>query len=471
MKKIPFPIYKVTAGLLLMAGMTASCKKLIEIPGNPPTEILQSEQFADSATAMTAVAAVYSYAAGTGAGFGYADGLLTECTGLSADELISTVSTNTNVTGFYNYGLTRTNSGITQLWNNPYTQLYPVNAILSGVMASASLSASLKTQITGEMKVVRALYYFNLVNLFGGLPLVTSTDYTATANIPRSSADSIYSQIIADLTEAQQTLTPAYPSTGRVRPNLYTASAFLAKVYLFRQQWQNAYNAANLVISSGLYSLVFNPDSVFLNGSNEAIWQLPATGPYEVTAEAYAFVPSVSGTVPKFELTPFLLNAFEPGDLRLKAWTGQSVVTTGTAKDTLYYPYKYKNILTSSPTTEDYMLFRLGDLYLIRAEASAYLGDNAGALADLNLVRARAGLPASAADPSSQTAVLSAIMHERQVELFCEWGNRWYDLNRTGTAASVLGAEKTGWQANAALYPLPQAQIQADAQLVQNPGY
>jgi hypothetical protein len=62
-------------------------------------------------------------------------------------------------------------------------------------------------------------------------------------------------------------------------------------------------------------------------------------------------------------------------------------------------------------------------------------------------------------------------MRERRVELFCEWGNRWFDLKRTGTAAAVLGAEKTGYSANAALYPLPQTQIQLDNQLTQNPGY
>ena len=62
-------------------------------------------------------------------------------------------------------------------------------------------------------------------------------------------------------------------------------------------------------------------------------------------------------------------------------------------------------------------------------------------------------------------------MHERQVELFCEWGNRWYDLKRTGTAKAVLSTKKTGYSANAALYPLPQIQIQLNNLLIQNPGY
>ena len=259
----------------------------------------------------------------------------------------------------------------------------------------------------------------------------------------------------------------SYPSSGQVRPDVLVASALLARVYLYRQQWQDAYNAANTVISSGQYSLVTDLNQVFLDGSTEAIWQLPATGPNQVTAEAYNFIPQTSGTVPPFPLNTWLINAFEPGDLRMQDWLGQ--VSVG--GQTFYYPYKYKNVLTSSPTTEDYMILRLAEQYLIRAEASAELGNGVAALADVNTVRARAGLAASTADPSSQPAVLNAVMHERQVELFTEWGSRWYDLKRTGLAATVLSTEKTGWNINAALYPVPLLQLQDDVNLKQNPGY
>jgi len=110
-------------------------------------------------------------------------------------------------------------------------------------------------------------------------------------------------------------------------------------------------------------------------------------------------------------------------------------------------------------------------MYLIRAEAAAELNNLSGALADVNIIRARAGLAASTANVTSQTAVLAAVMHERQTELCFEWGNRWFDLKRTGTAGTVLTAEKTGWQSYDTLYPLPQAQIQLNNQLTQNPGY
>jgi len=115
------------------------------------------------------------------------------------------------------------------------------------------------------------------------------------------------------------------------------------------------------------------------------------------------------------------------------------------------------------------MIFRLGEQYLIHAEAAAELGQLGTALSDLNTVRARAGLPASTA--STQAALLTAIMHERQVELFSEWGNRWLDLVRTGTAATVLNAEKGGFQPFMTLYPLPNAQLETNNLLTQNPGY
>ena len=468
MQKFSFRNRHTMMALLLLWWVAASCKKLIQIPPNPPTSITEAQQFADSATAMTAVAGVYTYSRGISSGFTYSDGYLSVTTGLSSDEL-STTWGQADYLEFYNYSLTSLNDIATNMWTDPYTGLYPVNAILRNITNNSALSASFTQQITGEMKVVRALYYFNLVNVFGAVPLVTSTDYTTNSAMPRTSVDSVYTGIIADLTDALQELTPNYPSSGSYRPNLYVASALLARIYLYRQQWQNAYDAATTVIGSGVYSLEPDLNNVFLDGSIEAIWQIPATGTRFVTMEAENYIPESSGTVPNYLLTPWLLNAFEAGDQRLQDWTDSVVVNTGSGNQTFYYPYKYKNVLSSSPTTEDFMILRLAEQYLIRAEASAQLGNTAAALADLNVVRARAGLAGVTA--ASPAAALSAIMHERQIEFFTEWGNRWYDLKRTGMAATVLGSEKTGWQTNAELYPVPRAQLTADPLLTQNQGY
>ena len=462
----------MVTGLTLATAMTmmlTACKKLIQIPANPPTEIAQSEQFTDSASTMTAMADIYSYPSNGSNGFTFNDGYLSLCTGLSADELSVGSNTATSALQFFQYGVTSLNAYLPLVWNDPYTGIYAVNAVMSGVATSSGLSTSLKTQLTGELELVRALYNFDLVNLFGAVPLVTTTDYTATSKLGRSPVDSVYTQILTDLMAAQEVLPVAYPSAGHLRPNLYTVKALLAKVELYQQNWQAAYNAADTIIHSGLYSLVPNLNNVFLNGSTEAIWQLPANGKFSVTTEANEYVPYTSGTVPAYPLTSFLLNAFEPGDQRLQDWTGKVIINTGSANDTSYYPYKYKNRIPSAPTTEDFMVFRLGEQYLIHAEAAAELGNLGTALSDLNTVRARAGLGASTA--STQADLLTAIMHERQVELFTEWGNRWFDLNRTGTAGAVLNAEKGGFQSYMALYPVPFSQIEVNTLLTQNPGY
>ena len=471
MKHMNLGNYTRMTGLTLAMAMTmmlTACKKLIQIPANPPTEIATSEQFADSATTMTAMADIYSYPSNGSNGFTFNDGYLSLCTGLSADELSVGSNTATSALQFFQYGVTSLNAYLPLVWNDPYTGIYAVNAVMSGVATSSGLSTSLKTQLTGELELVRALYNFDLVNLFGAVPLVTTTDYTATSKLGRSPVDSVYTQILTDLTAAQQVLPVAYPSAGHLRPNLYTVKALLAKVELYQKNWQAAYNAADTIIHSGLYSLVPNLNNVFLDGSTEAIWQLPANGQFNVTTEAENYIP-YSGNVPSYPLTSFLLNAFEPGDQRLQDWIGTSVVNTGTANQTFYYPYKYKKLNVYGPTTEDFMIFRLAEQYLIHAEAAAELGNLGTAISDLNTVRARAGLSATTA--ATQADLLTAIMHERQVELFTEWGNRWFDLNRTGTAGTVLNAEKGGFQSYMALYPVPFSQIEVNTLLTQNPGY
>lgn len=470
MKKI-FNLYTTMTGVLLVVASFTSCKKLIEIP-NPASAITQEVQFADSLTTLSAVTGIYTL--NNGNGFAYSDVAFTALPALSADELTYVIVN--DYQQFYNYSLTPLNSGVPRLWGNIYQSIYQVNAVLGGVTNNSRLSASFQKQITGEMEVVRALYYFSLVNFFGDVPLVTTTDYNTTSRLPRSSVADVYRQIVTDLADARKKLSTSYPSAGRARPNLYTAIALQAKVNLYQGNWQSAYNAADSVIRLGGFSLVQTGlNNVFLKGSTEAIWQIPGAQAFSNgVPDAGAFIPASASTFPNYLITPFLLNAFEAGDQRLVNWIGSKVRPINGVNQTQYYPYKYKNRLSTATPAEDQMVFRLAEMYLIRAEAAAHLGSATylnQALADVNTIRLRAGLLASTADVTSQTAILKAVMKERQTELFCEWANRWYDLKRTGTAAAVLGEEKTGYTPNAALYPVPQPQVLLNNLLIQNPGY
>lgn len=450
--------------IILLGTVLPSCKKLIEIPANPKDQLSKDRVFSDSANIIAAVAGVYSdYGVSSSYSPGFASGAITVYTGLTADELMP----GSDVFGappFYNNAILPDNSSVRAMWSAAYKSIFEINLCLEGIAGTSAISEGLKRQLTGELKVNRAFCYFNMVNLWGGVPVIASTDYKATQHIPRASGDDVFSFILTDLVDAQKNLLPDYPSAGHARPNLYTAQALLAKVYLYLGQYDNSVKAANSVINSNRYSLPAL-SKVFLNGSPEAIWQLPANGTYRATPEGSAFIPYNSTTTPNYLLSPNLVNAFETGDQRKLDWTAFN--TIGGAA--MYYPAKYKNVEAGQTPVEDYMFLRLADLYLIRAEALARKGNVSDALSDLNDVRNRAGL--ADLNTASQQDAIKAILHERQVELFCEWGNRWFDLKRTQTIDAVLSAEKSSWKPTAALFPIPTAELQANTSLIPNPGY
>ncbi|MDB5024945.1 MAG: RagB/SusD domain protein [Mucilaginibacter sp.] len=449
--------------LLIVLG-AVSCKKFVDIPPSPQL-IATSAIFSDDNTATSAVDGVYaSMRAGSPA---FENGAISIYCGLSADEIVNTSSSSAYGPFFMNAIPTNNTTLLATFWAGPYNTIYRANAILEGLNKTTALSDSVKKQLTGEMKVVRALTYFYLTNLYGDVPLITSSDYKQNATLPRTASVKIYQQMVADLTDAESLLNNNYPSTGKARPNRQTAAALLARVYLYGKDWVNAEAQASQVINSGLYNLVPDLNSVFTEDSNETIWEIASPGEARNSAEGSVFIPSSSKVKPTFTVSSYLLNAFEAGDLRAANWLNSTTVS-GT---TYYYPYKYQN-RALSPVTEYDIVLRLAEQYLIRAEASAQQSPNKvpDAVSDLNAIRSRAGL-APLSNAISQAQCMAAVAQERRVELFAEWGQRWLDLKRTGTIDAVLSQEKTGWQPYGALYPIPFKQIIANPALTQNPGY
>jgi hypothetical protein len=224
-----------------------------------------------------------------------------------------------------------------------------------------------------------------------------------------------------------------------------------------------------------------NPNAtnyVFMANSTEAIWQLSTPLPTGInTADAQNFflegAPGTGTTM--VSVSPQLLNSFEAGDLRRQYWI-DSIIVSGVP---YYFPSKYIAVNTGI-ISEYTMVLRLAEQYLIRAEAEANLGNMTAAALDLDMIRSRAGLgpsPTLTASSSLQQAD-SAILHERQVELFTEWGHRWFDLKRTDSINIVMGAPgnvcafKGGvWSPDWQLYPIPKSEILVDPHLTQNPGY
>jgi len=438
-----------------------SCKKFVQV-STPAGESTTPQVFSSDASATAAMNGVYSLMMGSNDGF--ADGALTLYPGLSADELYNTVP-DPNLSQFAQNTLTSGNPIIaSNCWAGPYSYLYQVNAILEALQTSTSISAPVKAQLMGEAHCVRALLYFYMDELYDGVPLVTGTDYTVNAALPRATSADVYTQIVNDLVNATALLTTQYPTQGPLRPNKYVAEALLARVYLYEGDWTDAAAESSIVIEDGGYQLVPILDSVFNAYSPEAIWQLTPVVPGFNTFEGYDFIPADSTTVPAYAVDTALLNAFEPGDRRKASWLGYRTI----GGQVYAYPYKYQ-IQAGITDRENEMVLRLAEQYLIRAEARTNMGDINGAQLDLDSLRARAGLPPTSA--TNATELQAAIAHERRVELCFEWGHRWFDLKRTGKADSVLAAEKPGWRNVDTLYPIPLSQLQANTSLTQNNGY
>ena len=150
----------------------------------------------------------------------------------------------------------------------------------------------------------------------------------------------------------------------------------------------------------------------------------------------------------------------------MSTWTGNTVI----GSDTFYYPRKYE-IPGGGTVSEDHIMFRLAEQYLIRAEARMQQANITGAIEDINIIRSRAGLGTLPVSLSPDQAA-AAIQQERRIELFAELGHRWLDLKRTNKADLIIGTLKPStWKPTAALWPVPQSQISADPFLTQNKGY
>ncbi len=450
-------IQQIVISLLLVSNF--SCKKWIELEPSP-VQIENEIVFADDQSATAASIGLYSQM--TQGSLIITNGGLSVYASLSADEIYNTAS-NTITDPFLNNNLLATNATVNaNFWRSTYMNLYQTNSIIEGLTRSQTLTPSIKNQLLGEMKFVRAFYYFYLVNLFGDVPLVLTTYYKINATMPRTSTAVVYEQIISDLLEAKELMSVTYPSANRLRPNKYAAAALLARVYLFCQNWIHAEEQATNVINAGLYQLSPDPNNTFLSGSTEIIWQIAKEN--NNTAEGVAFIPTSTTVKPTYAITNQLLNAFETNDTRKAKWMKANLISA----QVYNYPFKYKT-RTATPLTENLVALRMAEQYLIRAEARAQQNNIDSAREDINRIRNRAGLPVVIA--STPTAILTAIFKERQTELFCEWGHRWIDLKRTGMANIILAAAKPGWQSFAALYPIPADEIDLNPFLLQNPGY
>lgn len=449
---------------LLLMILSTSCEDFVDI--DPPrNQIIRETIYTDDESAMAAIIGIYSEMTNESSIITTQSNLFE---GWCSDEFFI-FSFSAPELEFFNNELTSTNSIVGGNWDQAYKFIHYSNAVLEGLAASENISEITKQQLTGEARFIRALTHFYLVNVFGDVPVITTTDFKVNSVASRNSKQQIYAQIISDLEEAQILLNDDYSfSNGeRIRPNRWVATALLARVYLYLDDWANAEEQATAIINNSLlYSLESDLNAVFLANSNEAIWQLKPNAANKNAEDGFTFIPANFTLRPfKVSLNDQLINVFEAGDARLNNWVGSYDVDN----TTYYFPFKYK-VRESSSITEYNMIFRLAEQFLIRAEARANQNKISEAIDDLNIIRARAGLSNLSASLEVEQMLL-AVAQERRIELFAEGGHRWRDLKRTGQANTVLASSKPSWQTTDELFPIPQLELEKNPNLTQNQGY
>lgn len=451
MKKI-FTIFCL--GLLPMV----ACEELVKV--DFPDNQLGTEQiFEDVQTANAALGSLYAglrdQSVVCGAGYYTLSTLLDSY----ADNLDS-YNIGQDIMDIYNNQQQETNTIIGSIWNTAYEQVYYANSIIDGSENSTSLSDTDKNRIKGEALLLRSLIYFYLQQIFGDIPYTTSLDYEYNRNIIKTEAAVVLENLITDLTEAAELLQNNYRDVERIYVNRKSAQLLLARIYLLREEWSLAEHMADSVLQSPLYQFQTDINEVFHKSGSHILWQLiPENDGDTWEASFYYF----SNAAPNaYALSEDLVNTFADEDLR-HAWMA-AVTYNG---NTWYRPNKYKN--RSDNTNEYSVVFRLEEVYFIKAEALAKQNLFDEALPYLNATRVRAGLTEFTF--LSGEDFFNELLAEKRREFFTEFGLRFLDLKRLGRLDELSGV-KPNWEDNKRVWPLPQNELLLNPNLSpQNTGY
>ncbi|MDR7129694.1 hypothetical protein J2X69_002039 [Algoriphagus sp. 4150] len=387
------------------------------------------------------------------------------------------------------------NSISSTTWNAHYQGIQAANIVIDKIV-EVSMDEELKARYVGEAKFLRALLYFNLVRIYGDVPLVLQmiTNPEQGYAFTRNSVEEVYAQIIADLTVAETDLPYSYASAEAGRATKGAAMALLGKVYLTRKDWQAASQKLKDVIdASGQtgYRLMDSYGDIFgpTNENNaESIFevQFSSSSNGEGSPFTNQFAPIGSGTAVVAVGNPLGQNiptgdmdaAYGENDLRKEYSMATSYQLNG--NEVMHnYILKYSGTPAAYLDSDNnWIVLRYADVLLMYAEALNEISfqPDGEAFVLLNQIRSRAGLPemtSSASGPeyliTSQQEFRDAVAKERRVELAFE-GHRWFDLIRTDEALNVLSDK--GMQSHHVLFPIPQSQIDINPGVIeQNPGY
>jgi starch-binding outer membrane protein, SusD/RagB family len=480
--------------VLLLSLILSSCSDFLE--ENPKTDIFVTNYYKTEQDLVESVNSIYAYLnAMSDFPYGgvYFDPFWT-IMGDGSDEMNNNYAALTDYEQISNFNFSVRNGSLYTLWQIQYKTIYVANLAIEHIPdPSIVISDNMRARLMGEAKFLRGLMYFNLVRMFGSVPLVLESD--GPIKPFASPVEDIYAQVIEDLQAAENlpSKNEYAVGDGRGRATKYAAKGILAKVYLTLHRYQDASDKANEVIESGDYSLWDNYEDVFKianRGGKESVFSVgfgDAGGslifweeagfnvrllPLQLSQPHYGITENTHGWTVG---TRYAYDSYEPGDERRGVTFFDYPIKN--ANGTLdYTPYirKYWDSIAEprgQPSSQDFPLLRYSDIYLMYAEANNELGNTAIAYEYINLVRNRANLT-DLQSGLDKDAFRNAILMERMHEFLCE-GQRWFDLVRTGTLETMVPLAKPGVNPKPEnyLFPIPQAERDVNPNLPQNTGY
>ncbi|MDO7885254.1 RagB/SusD family nutrient uptake outer membrane protein [Hymenobacter cheonanensis] len=462
MKKI---VPGLLTAVLLLSGLEG-CNNKLNV--QPTSSIDAAQAFASSSDVQAALVGCYAGLQSVNLYGGYWQ-FLTDLVADNGD--MSFVGTFSQPQEAQRKTLLITNSQVSATWLSAYDVINRANNVLANL--SKLDTPTQQASVEGEAKFIRSLVYFDLVRTYArdwndgtpsanpGVPLITTpTLSVADAKpLPRNTVAEVYAQIITDLTTAEAKLTTS-AGLNTFSASRYACAGLLARIYLQQGNFTAAAAAANRAISSTARLNAYYGDNFGYNQTTNTANQLVSNTTEDI------FTIQISAQSGTNQLNTFyartrradvninaqFLNLFETGDTRKTVYFTTAGVTYTTKYDGLYGNIK---------------LMRIDEMLLTHAEANFRAGTAVGAtpLADVNTIRARAGLPALT------TLTLAAILKERRIELAFE-GFRLGDLKRNQESTiDPLTTTAIAWNSPRLVFPIPLREINANPNLVQNAGY
>ena len=438
--------------LLSIIFLASGCKKVLD------TESLlyidQSQSIVDKRSAQAALVGAYNALSQNS----YQGNTYRYVTNLLSDNIKWVGNTPTN-REFDVYSVFATNTRVQELWSSIYKTINIANNIIEKLaqVNDVTLDQAERNKERGEAYFLRALSYFDLVRLWGNVPLVSKATQSPedAKDISNSNPTLVYQFIGRDLDSAEALL----PATiNRNRANQYTAKALKARLYLYQKNWTKAEEFATQIINDSADFKLVKTYSQFYAAKNstESIFEIDYTINNKNSYAANWFQNPTTGGKKEFLPTDDFVALIK--DPAIGGTRSSLIFTSGGIT------YGNMNFHIATGEDQSYVL-RLAEIYLIRAEARAELNKLDDGLKDLNVIRNRANVPSITA-VATRDELVDKILLERRLELAYE-SQRWFDLIRKEKAQQVLGITDV----NKLLLPIPWQEIIVNSNLKQNPGY